>query len=158
MFSTSCRLNIFFCEFLNLEESDRGCGDSIGDDGSSEDWEDSDESDTTGIIFFLVVFFPLSFSSVILPLFILVLVPIAWNIVKEMVHRSFTAYLGIAWQTGQGPLCLILLLLVKRCPCATLCIVWCPGIQGGGLRGSRCDAGHGYCVIMDRSNMETWDR
>ena len=113
MFSTSCWFKQLLCEFLNPEESDRGCGESIGDDGSSGDEEDSDKSDTTGMIFFLVVFFPVSFSMVFLPSFILVLVPMACNTAVEMAHKP-TAYLFIAWQTGQGPVQLPFLLLLKR--------------------------------------------
>ena len=86
----------------------------------------------------------------------------ACNTVEEIAHTS-TAYLIIAWQTGHGTLQLLFLLLVVRFPGViippiTVFIVWCPGIQGGGLRGSRHNAGHGYCVIMGRSNMKTWDR
>ena len=86
MFSSSCWFRLLFCEFLNPEESDRGCGESTGDDGSLGDGEDSDESDTTWMIFFLVVFFPVSFSVVFLPSFILVLVPMACNTASEMAH------------------------------------------------------------------------
>ena len=159
MFATSCWFMIFFCEFLNLEESD--CEESIGDDGSSGEGEDSGESDTTGMIFFLVLFFPVSFSSVIFPSFILDLVPMACNTVEEMAHTSI-AYLVIAWQTGHGPIQLLFLLLVVSCPGVlippvTLFIVLCPGIQCGGLRGSRHNAGHGFCVIIGWSNMKPWD-
>jgi hypothetical protein len=98
-FSTSCCFKVPFCEFLNFEESDRGCGESLGDDGSSGDGKDSEESDTTGMIFFLFFFLPSIFltgiSSII---FILVLVPMACNTAEEMAH-TYAAYLIIAWQT-----------------------------------------------------------
>jgi hypothetical protein len=85
---------------MTLEESNKGWGKSTGDDGSSGDEEDSDESDTTGMIFFLVFLFLVSFSSVNLPSFILVLVPMACNTVVDMTHtNTFTPYLVIAWQT-----------------------------------------------------------
>ena len=67
MFSTSCWFKQLLCEFLNPEESDRGCGESIGDDGSSGDEEDSDKSDTTGMIFFLVVLLVLDFDPLWIP-------------------------------------------------------------------------------------------
>ena len=56
MLSSSCRLKLLLCDILNLEEIEDGWGESTGVEGSSGDGEDSDESDTTGIIFFLVVF------------------------------------------------------------------------------------------------------
>ena len=56
MLSSSCRLKLLLCDILNLEEIEDGWGESTGVEGSSGDGEDSDESDTTGMIFFLVIF------------------------------------------------------------------------------------------------------
>jgi len=50
---------IFLFECLNLQESDDDRGEPIGEDGSSGDGYDSDESETTGIIFFLIFFISL---------------------------------------------------------------------------------------------------
>ena len=55
MLSSSCRLKLLLCDILNLEEIEDGWGESTGVEGSG-DGEDSDESDTTGMIFFLVIF------------------------------------------------------------------------------------------------------
>ena len=56
MLSSSCRLELLLCDILNLEEIEDGWGESTGVEGSSGDREDSDESDTTGMIFFLILF------------------------------------------------------------------------------------------------------
>ena len=56
MLSSSCRLKLLLCDILNLEDIEDGWGESTGVEGSSGDGEDSDESDTTGMIFFLVIF------------------------------------------------------------------------------------------------------
>ena len=46
---------LFFWDFLNLEESVEDREELIGEDGSSGEGDDSDESETTGMIFFFVI-------------------------------------------------------------------------------------------------------
>ena len=49
-----CILTVLLCDDLNLEEIEDGCGESVGLEGCSGDGEDSDVSETTGMIFFFI--------------------------------------------------------------------------------------------------------
>ena len=83
-------------DILNLEDIDDGWGESTGVEGSSGDGEDSDESDTTGMIFF---FMDLSFISGFFTFsLLLIFFFIALNNykVKSFIY-NFLHYLIIAW-------------------------------------------------------------